>query len=155
MEASRLLWDAKQEDEKLTAWPSLAPHRSPCMSYSLQMMTELGSTPLYPKRIDIYYDTTRATICNSWRLARVQVLTVISKTAELLSTSSSSSYTLAVSLSQDQQQAEDRVREYIDDLCSSVHFIMSQRNTKEISTHYPHEPGAATISDDPGPELIC
>ncbi len=48
-----------------------------------------------------------------------------------------------------------KIRECIDDFCSSIPFIISPNNTEENSVNYPHEPGDAIIPKDPGGELIA
>ncbi len=158
IEASVLLCDAKREDGSLVAWPSLGPHRGPCISHSLEREIKLGLPPVYPKRIDVYHHTTQATICNASRLARIQLLAIISRTANLLNQSGFPTLCddeTALSLSEDHQQAENKIREYRDDICSSIPFTIHPTNMRENSTHFPHEPGAANISTDSAPDLTA
>ena len=145
VEAAGLLVDAKQEYEKLSEWPFEQPRRRPCQSYPLHKRVDHGIGPVYPSRIDIYCDTTQATLCNSWSLAQVYVLTIIAKVAALLEPFTSC-HTDALFLLAEKESAEDRIGEHIDDLCSSIPYITSPNDIEAVAAHYPHGPDSPYVS---------
>ncbi|KAL8828127.1 MAG: hypothetical protein Q9191_002774 [Dirinaria sp. TL-2023a] len=154
LKASILLIDAKREYEQLFEWPAEHPRRHPCRSYPLSKSKDNGSDAMYPNRIDIYCDTTQATMCNSWHIAQVLLLTIIANAATMLLLSASKKSTRS-SLSTEVEHAEHLIRQHIDDFCSTIPYILYPGRIEEVTRHYPHGPNWASLPKDLGPEAIA
>ena len=154
IKASNLLIDAKREYEQLSEWPADHPRRHPRRSCPLSKSKDYGSDAVYPSRIDVYCDTTQATMCNSWHIAQVLVLTIIANVATLLLSSASRKFT-NLSLSTEVDHAEHLIREHIDDFCSTIPYILYPNRIEAVAHHYPHGPNSASMPKDLGPEAIA
>ena len=144
-EAQELFQDAQAEDEKAASWPYQKPHRMPYMSYPL----EPQESRMYPSRIDVYHQGTRAAVCNGWRLMRVGLLGFVAQTAGFLAS------TTNADLWDAQKQAEEKIRVLVDDFCASIPYIISPHDTAKIRRHYPHAPGDLTFLHFPEPDLVA
>ncbi len=153
-EAYTLLMDAKREHQKASQWASLKPRRRPCQSHPLHQSHNPTLQTLYPHRIDVFCDTTQATMCNSWRMGQVLMLTIISRVVALLRSLTCCPDT-ASSLSMEQEHAEHLIAEHIDGFCSSVPYLIYPANPEARTASYPHGPDSTQIPSDLGPEIIA
>jgi len=153
-EGSSLLTDAKREYQKASQWPSQQSRRRPCQSHTLRQSHNPTLEPLYPHRVDIFCDTTQATMCNSWRMGQVIMLTIISRVAALLSSLTCCPDTASF-LAKEQEYAEHLIVEHIDGFCSSVPYLIYPANSEARTASYPHGPDSAQIPSDLGPEIIA
>ena len=152
-EAYSLLADAKSVYTKLASWPSENPSRRPCRSYPLCDSINSEQDNVYPRKIDVYYDTMEASACNAWRLGQTLILAVIAKTAAVLG--SCSCRDEAVLMANEKEAAERRIREHIDDFCASIPYILYPDNTEAILGLYPHGPDPGCVPGQANPEMIC
>lgn len=150
---SSLLIAAKREYNQLARWYSDHPRRSPSRSYHLRASESQVEDTVYPKRLDIYRDTTQATMCNSWRMGQVLILNIIVNVANLL-VSSKSCHGAALALLEERYTAEYLIREHIDDFCCSVPYVINP-DIKEAGNQYPHGAGSADLPRYLGPEVIA
>ena len=139
----------------LDTWPSRGLHRTPQTSYPLPQAENRGPTTVYPSRIDIYRDSTRATMHNSWRLARAIILDMIAQTARFLAASNAVSVDDARELTNFSHETETGIRSLIDDFCASIPYIISPDNSEKLYLHYPHAPGDAPFAHIPEINLIA
>lgn len=153
-EASSLLMDAKWEHQKASHWASQKARRRPCQSHSLCQSHNQTLEPLYPYRIDIFCDTTQATMCNSWRMGQVLMLTIISRVAALLRSLSCCPDTASFP-SKEQEYAEHTIAEHIDSFCASIPYLIYPANSEARTAAYPHGPDSAQVPTGSGPEIIA
>lgn len=153
-EASRLLIDAKREHQQASQWASQKPRRRPCQSHTLRRSYDHTLEPLYPQRVDIFCDTTQATMCNSWRMGQVLMLTIISRVAALLRSLSRCPDT-ASSLSTEQEYAEHMIAEHIDSFCASIPYLIYPANPEARTAAYPHGADSVQIPTALSPEIIA
>lgn len=153
-QASRLLLDAKREHQKASQWVSQKSRRRPCQSHTLRQSHNATLEPLYPHRVDIFCDTTQATMCNSWRMGQVLMLTVISRVAALLRSLSCCPDTASI-ISKEQEYAEHMIAEHIDGFCASVPYLIYPTNPEARTAAYPHGADSAQVPTDLGPEIIA
>ena len=153
-DAHALFHDAKTEDAKIAPWLYQKQHRMPYMSYPLPMSEQLSSSEVYPCRIDKYRQRAHAAQSNGWRLSRVIVLALIAQVARFLALNTSL-LEEANQLWTTQKKAENKIQELVDDLCASIPFIISSKNTEEVLLHYPHAPGHASFMHISEPDLLA
>ena len=154
-DAYAFLQDARTENEILADWPFRKLHRIPHTSYSLPLVERTGPDAVYPSRIDIYHDGTQATLHNTWRFARANILGMIAQTAGFIAASSTVSLDDAHELSQLSDPAEEEIRGLIDDFCATVPYIINPDNTEGMLSYYPHAPGDAPLAHIPEVKLIA
>lgn len=149
-----LLQDTMRKDLMFAVWLDQKEHRMPYASLPLTFDRYKSSECLYPKRIDIYRHGTHATTSNGWRLGRVGILAIIAQTAGFLAPKPVH-HREAEKLWSLKEQAEETIRELLDDLCASIPYIINQKHTEEELPYYPHAPGGADFNHVSEPDLVA
>ncbi|KAL8820470.1 MAG: hypothetical protein Q9191_007510, partial [Dirinaria sp. TL-2023a] len=149
------LQNARKENMMLADWPFRRKHRTPHTSYSLPLAGTRGQDALYPSRIDIYHDATRATMHNTWRLAQASIFGMIAQTVGFLAASRTVSLGDAHKLSQLFHQTEEQIRGLVDDFCASIPYTINTNCMEEMLSYYPHAPGDAPLAQIPETNLIA
>lgn len=143
--AQSLLEDAREADAKVSSWWMSLPHNFFYNSLPLRSSgTELDPTQdVYPKAMDIYGDTTMASTWNTWRVARIYLLTMMMKCADVLDPPQDDYHPSA-----EYPSIFDMIHHLVDDVCSSIPFHLGHHKKKlssgGLGKDYPHAPGEAT-----------
>lgn len=105
-------------------------------------------------RVDVYIDTTQATMCNSWRMGQVYVLLVIAAAAAFLEAAQCCQANTAI-FATEIEFAEQSIRELVDDFCSSIPYITSPKGIEAIVAGSPYEKLKTYITTEIEPEGIA
>ena len=150
-DASSFFERAQAQLQDLTFWAQEKRSRLPTKSVQLSQDHQ-GTMTAYPKRIDVYNNTSQATTCNIWRNSKIIILKVMIQVLQTLSAKSNPTQALAYF---DQIISHgDAIRELIDDICASIPFYMNPMEPETMVKYYPHAPGEHVLPLMPGPSLI-
>lgn len=136
--------DAKAVDADLVKWSEAVPEVWHYVSIAVGNGTLMD---VYPRSIDIYYDTIVASTWNSWRAYRLYVLTIVMKCASIL-------FTLHGDPDTEREDFEviDTIQRLVNGICSSVPFHIGHtiNGTDTARSLYPHAVGSRQIPDPVG-----
>ena len=111
---TELMQAAKTVDSDLVRWSITVPKE---WHYISTRIGDATQKDVYPESIDIYDDDLIASNWNSWRMYRLQLLTIIMKCALILST-----FAGKRDSERDDLQAAENIQTLVNGICSSVPF---------------------------------
>lgn len=131
-----LMQAAKAVDANLVKWSEKVPKVWHFVSTAVGNETLMD---VYPKSIDIYYDTVVASTWNSWRAYRLYVLTIVMKCASTLFALNGD-----VDAERDDFEAINTTQELVNGICASVPFQLGHtiNGIDTARSLYPHAVGS-------------
>lgn len=118
--ASKLLAEAKRWYKRLAQWPFVKRQDLPYKSFPLPQSGD-QSHPVYPSSINVFPESSLATVFDSWRISQAYVLGVVARLGKILRSLTANEKN-ALDYTAEIGCAEKKIRELIDGFCCSIPY---------------------------------